>query len=117
MSRWKVTVKESSGRALITLRDRNQTAGVVNISASDYESLCNSFMTGFIKIAKTKLVAKLNEKLWQDAQRRCDEDAEAAMKMLTAWGWNSESINRLADEMVIKLAEELISNMPEQEQL
>jgi hypothetical protein len=113
VSRWRLAVRESSGRAIVTLLDGDKNAGVINVSLQDYESLCRTIMSAFTKTTSATLAKFMNDRLWADAQRACREDVEEAMRRLLEFGWTPEYLKKFVLEMTITLAGEILSVLPE----
>lgn len=113
MGRWRLTMRESSDRAVITLVDGEHPVGVFNMSAQRYEQLCSILMSAFIKIAQKIVFETMNTELWQRAQRASHEDADQAMKLLLSLGLSQQVITDVSNDTVLKIAGELLNRLPE----
>lgn len=112
---WKLTTREELGgsRVTVTLHYGSRVVGMVNMSRAEYDGLCKFVMSTFVKMVGQELQQKISEKLWQDAQRACHEDVEAAKERLVGFGWTLDGIRVFAHEMTLHLAERLLGELPE----
>lgn len=113
MSRWKITVREEHGRATLTLLDRSVAVGMATITNADYRDLCRSISGGIMNIMKTSMVDTMQTRLWQDAQRVCDENVDAAQRWLLGYGWNTDKIKSFVTELAVKVGHQLLNALPE----
>ena len=113
MNRWKITVRDDNGRAIISMLDGDKVVGVANIPVHEYDKLCRAVMGAFTSATRTILLESVQNELWQRAQRGADENVEVAKRRLLDSGWNKETINQFVVEMTMKLAGEMLSRLPE----
>lgn len=114
MQQWRLTTREDgSAHVSLMLSIGSRVLGVVSMSRAEYDNLCRFVMHTFVKMAGEELFDSVHGKLWQDAQRACREDAEAAKQRLVDFGWTLDSIRSFAHEMTLHLAERLLGELPE----
>jgi len=106
-------MREDGPRVILTLSYGSRVLGMISVSRSEYEQLCRFVMSTFVKMVGDELSRKMQEKLWQDAQRACREDADAAKQRLLDFGWSLDGIRSFAHEMTLHLAERLLGELPE----
>jgi len=111
--RWKITVRDDNGRAIISMLDGNKVVGVANIAVHEYDKLCRTVMSAFTSSTNAVLLGLVQNELWQRAQRGAEEDAEVAKRRLLELGWNNETIKQFVVEMTMTLAGEMLSRLPE----
>src|SRR5882762_5672073 len=111
MRRWRLTVHESSGRALITLLDVDRPVGVFNVSVSDYEGICKILMNKFAHVLQNTLFQDLHKELWQRAQRASHEDHETAIKKLIELGWSLDNIKEFVNNITVSIVGTLLSDL------
>lgn len=114
MSQWRLSVRESSGRAIVTLFNGEYAVGVFNMSAQQYEQLNALLMSKFARMAHEVLFKAIHDELWQRAQRAAHEDTEQAKKHLLALGWSQDAIDKLARDLVMSLSSEILTMIQEQ---
>lgn len=113
MGQWQLTTREEGpARVALMLSYGSRVLGVVNMSRAEYDNLCRFVMSTFIHMASHELMDKVGKKLWQDSQRACHEDADAAKQRLVDFGWSLETIRGFAHEMTLHLAERLLGELP-----
>ena len=112
MSQWQLSVREEGMRVALQLGCGSRALGMVNMSRAEYDTLCRFVMSTFMKMVSEELFARMQEKLWQDAQRACREDPEAAKKWLLDFGWSQDTIRSFTHEMTLHLAERLLGELP-----
>jgi hypothetical protein len=114
MGQWRLTTREDGpARVMLMLAYGSRTLGVVNMSRGEYDSLCRFVMSNFVAMVGQELFDKVQQKLWQDAQRACREDAELAKQRLIDFGWSFDGIKSFAHQMTLHLAERLLGELPE----
>lgn len=113
MGRWRLTVREEQGRALLALSDRGVVVGTANVSHDDYRGLCRAVAAGVMNHIRTSMFKTLQDRLWSDAQSVCLNNVDDAKRWLISFGWNAEKINNYVSEMVVAVAKSLLNALPE----
>ena len=121
MSKFRLSVDDSQGRARITLIDNrtNETVGVANISWPDYKDLLRDATHAVLRTIRASLKTALGTRIWQDANTIAaqegtgDPEGEKAKRLLEDFGWNMKKIDTYADELARVTTQSLTNFVPE----
>ena len=75
--------------------------------------MCRAAMKSFADTARKTLYERLQKRLWENAQRLCQEDAGDDMKTLLRFGWSDDAVRACVEDLAISLSKELLESLPE----
>lgn len=115
MARWKLSVRDNLGHAIITLHDMKKPLGMATMPWYDYQQMWKEIAGRAQQICLTTIETKFGELLWQDTVSRCNNDTEMAKTKLLDFGWSNDKIKAYAAALTRDLIQSLLEHLPEHE--
>lgn len=112
MTRWRLSVRDDSGRARVTLWDGSNAVGVINMSWADYKSAMLELVKSAMAQLNSILETHLGELVWRDAQTAAGNSTDEAMSRLASIGWTADTVRRAAKELTQHVAVKLLGRLP-----
>jgi hypothetical protein len=115
MARWKLSVRDNLGHAIITLHDMKKPLGMATMPWYDYSRMWKEITALAYLSCVTTIESTFGDLLWQDTVSRCNSDSELAKSKLLEFGWNSEKIKAYAEALGRAIVQKLVEHLPEHE--